>query len=342
MSHGEQPQVNAFMPWFMGGPWVPKFGEGGPSKFQEWRNQIEAFIRAQGLNEVQRVDFVLSALEGNAKREIILLAEGERNTDVKILDALASLYGGQQSVAQLRIQFFNCKQQPGEGVGPFTLRLRELHQRWRDKEPLTAGTDDELLRTQCIMGLRHGLIKQELSRQVRRAPTSTFADTCSEAKALEQELAPEEEVQVCPTFSTPPSRPAVTPTGVEDERMSASDWQRMKDSLRTELQQELKEQLTSLGKSLVEELKGQLGQASTTQSPVTEAPFSSHWRPHSDRDSRRQRLGSAPPGQQRYQWDAQGRAICHDCGEVGHIQRFCPRRRPAQSGFRYSRSQQGQ
>lgn len=160
MSQGEQPQVSALMLWFMGGPWVPKFGGGEPSKFQEWRNQIEAFIRAQGLNEVQRVDFVLSTLEGNARREVVLLDEGERNTDVKILDALALLYGGQQPVAQLRIQFFNCRQQPGEGVGPFTLWLRELHHRWRAREPLTAGTDDELLRTQCVMGLRPGPIKQ--------------------------------------------------------------------------------------------------------------------------------------------------------------------------------------
>lgn len=63
----------------------------------------------------------------------------------------------------------------------------------------------------------------------------------------------------------------------------------MKDSLRDELQQELKEQLTLLGKSLVEELKGHLGQASTT-----EALFQPPGRPHSDRDPRRQRLGSAP------------------------------------------------
>ena len=54
------------MPWFMSGPWVPKYsGEGEPSKFLDWRTQIEAFIRAQGLNDEQRVDFLLSVLEGN-------------------------------------------------------------------------------------------------------------------------------------------------------------------------------------------------------------------------------------------------------------------------------------
>lgn len=72
---GEQPQavntqpqvVNALIPWFMGGPWVPKFSGGEELfKFQEWRTQIEAFIQAQGINVEQCVDFVLSALEGQA------------------------------------------------------------------------------------------------------------------------------------------------------------------------------------------------------------------------------------------------------------------------------------
>ncbi|KAL7881977.1 hypothetical protein AOLI_G00088260 [Acnodon oligacanthus] len=55
------------MPWFMDGPWIPKFsGKGGAAAFEEWRVQMEAFLRAQGLSG-QRVDFVLSALEGEAR-----------------------------------------------------------------------------------------------------------------------------------------------------------------------------------------------------------------------------------------------------------------------------------
>lgn len=145
MSDGEQPQVSsmqpqvvsAVMPWFMGGPWVPTFSGGKKSsKFRGWRTQIEAFLWAQGLNVEQRVDFVLSALEGDAKREILLLVEGERDTDVKILDALAGLYGGRHTIAQLWVQFFNCRQGVGEDIGAFSLRLRELHRQWRTGDPL--------------------------------------------------------------------------------------------------------------------------------------------------------------------------------------------------------------
>lgn len=303
---------------------------------------MEAFIRAQGLNVEQRVDFVLSALEGSAKREILLLGEEDRNTDEKLLDSLAGLYGGQQPVAQLRVQFFNCKQEAGETVGAFSLRLRELHQKWRARDPLAEGTDDELLRTQFAMGLRPGPIKQELLRLLRRNSTLSFMDACKESKALEKELAPEEEFQVCPTFTAPPLKTAAKTTGGKDRDTTTADWQQMKDALRAELQQELKEQITSLGKTLAEELRTHLGSSPTPQPHMAETPPQAAWRQHPNPAPRRQRLGSAPPSQQLYQWDAQGRAICRDCGEAGHIQRFCPRRRPTQAVFRHPRSQQGE
>lgn len=339
-----QPQIaNVFMPWFMGAPWVPKFsGEGESCRFIEWRTQIEALIRAQGLSAEQRVDFVLSALEGNAKREVALLASEKRNTDTAILQELARLYGSQQPVAQLRICFFKCKQEPGEDVRAFTLRLRELHHKWRAREPLTAEADDELLRTQFITGLRPGTTSQELQRLLRRTATLTFAEACEEAKALEREQGQAEGAQVCPTFATT----SKTPTA---KAPVADGWQQMKEALRAELREELREQVTILGKSIVDELQGRLNISPLASPPPTATPqmgsvptsMQPSWSPQPNAP-RRQRLGSAPPAQSHYQWDAQGRAICRDCGEAGHIQRFCPRRRSTQTGFRYSRPPQGE
>ena len=68
------------LPWFLGGSWVPKFSGGqGQQPFSEWRSQVETFLRAQQLNDEQRVDFVLNALQGEARREIVLLASAEKN-----------------------------------------------------------------------------------------------------------------------------------------------------------------------------------------------------------------------------------------------------------------------
>lgn len=60
------------MPWFLGAALVPKFN-GDPVKFPEWRTQVEVMLRAQGLSLQQQADFVLGALEGEAKKELQLV-----------------------------------------------------------------------------------------------------------------------------------------------------------------------------------------------------------------------------------------------------------------------------
>lgn len=60
-----KPIVNKMvMPWCMGVPWVPTFsGEDRKVKFWEWLWQIAAMLRAQGLSEERKADFVIGALE---------------------------------------------------------------------------------------------------------------------------------------------------------------------------------------------------------------------------------------------------------------------------------------
>lgn len=76
------------MPWFMGAAWIPKF-DGDKTKFEEWRCQVEAMLRAQGLNPEQQADFMLGVrLEGEAKREMHLVESQHKNTGQKVLEAL--------------------------------------------------------------------------------------------------------------------------------------------------------------------------------------------------------------------------------------------------------------
>ena len=90
---------NVVMPWFLGGPWVPKFGdEERQAGFADWRIQIETFLSAQHLHQAQQVDFVLSALQGEARREILLLLPAERDTPAKIFQALGGLYGEKATI----------------------------------------------------------------------------------------------------------------------------------------------------------------------------------------------------------------------------------------------------
>ncbi|XP_041920929.1 uncharacterized protein LOC121684874 [Alosa sapidissima] len=145
------PAVTAqfIMPWFMGAAWIPKFN-GDKTKFEEWRGQVEAMLRAQGLNPLQQADFLSGALEGEAKRELQLVEPGNKNTGEKVLDILQKL--------------------------------------WRERDAGGTEEGDDLLLDQLMVGLCAGPVKQELSRQMRRDARMTFAAACKEARALEHEL----------------------------------------------------------------------------------------------------------------------------------------------------------
>ena len=74
-------------------------------------------LGAQTLSDEQQADFVFSALEGEARREVALLDTAQRNTGKHILSALKELYGETLNAAQARAAFFKCRQNPEEKVG---------------------------------------------------------------------------------------------------------------------------------------------------------------------------------------------------------------------------------
>lgn len=307
---------NVMMPWFMSASWVPKFtGEGGSIGFNMWRAKVDCLLRAQGLNSQQSVDFVLDALEGWAQRQMMLLPPTRWLTAEAILEELAKIYGDHRRSAALRSDFFDCKQDTGEGVEAFILHLCEFHSRWQKSDPGNAGPRDKVLKAQFTKGLRDTPLKLELERYLRRTPGASFDAVCTEAKALEKEVN-RKEMRTCRTYTIPQApQPPI-------EVSTPADWQQLKETLRTELRQEVKEQVTLLGKTIVQEICAQLPAIQSTARPgqSRQLPY-----------RRRQQPGRDP---QPYRWDEQGRPICLDCGEAGHIQRHCPRRHSHTAGFR--------
>ncbi|XP_042563837.1 uncharacterized protein LOC122132932 isoform X2 [Clupea harengus] len=300
---------NMMVPWFLGGPWVPKYGDKGSQQpFIEWRDQIEVYLRAQTLSAEQRVDFVMSALQGDARREILLLQATERNTDSKIFTALERLYGDVLTTSQVRAKFFKCQQLVGEGVGPFILRLRESHFRWRSREEAT-GSDVEMLRSQLVLGLLPGPVQTELQRRVRREPDLTFKEACKEVKAMEKETerATVDGVDIRRTYNNPPQP---TPPAPSDP---LQNWDSLKEALRTELAGELRAQVIDLKTSLLAELRSQ----QTTRQQPEQPPSKRGGEQGANRAQRRPRLP---------QWDDQGRPICLRCGQAGHMLRECQNR----------------
>lgn len=304
------------MPWFMGAAWIPKF-DGKKTKFVEWRVQVEAMLRAQGLGQQQQADFVLAALEGDAKRELQLIPPREKNTGDKVLGILQKLYAAPATKAQLRAGFFNCKQRLEESVSGFILRLREVFFRWQEQDREGTEEDQDLLLDQLMVGLRPGPVKQELSRQLRRNQRLTFTDACKEAQALEQELQ-DGEPAILSQRVTMPTR---STTAVDMEELKGQIRTELQVELMGEMRKEIMEQVKALSANLLGELRTQSSFRGI--SPAPRAPrMSSHGTEQAPQGRGHRPSTSAPA----YQWDAQGRPVCLKCGVAGHVQRRCPQR----------------
>lgn len=315
------------MPWFFGSQFVNKFsGEKGTTRFSQWLVQIEAFLRAQALQPQQGVDFILSTLDGQAYREAALLPSASKATPQNLVKALTEKYGDPRSPDTLQEQFFSCCQSNDENSGTFALRLRERLHQWRTSDPGWAGSEDKKLKTQFSKGLRDGAIKRELQRHLRRTPQATFDEVCREANQIEKE---EQEA----AGDAPTCQVAATSAGraTGPEVFSSNALQQMRDTLRAELQQDLRDQIGLLGKAITEELRGQFQVAGGTS--ATDVPSRPPTNRRPNQDSQRARG---------HRWDERGRPICSDCNEAGHVQRYCPRRSSRSQDFWPVRSLQGE
>lgn len=286
------------MPVYPGAPWLPKFkGPGDELKLCDWREQIEGLLGSQELSEPRKVAIVLGALAGEAKRQVGVLEDNEKNTAQKIFLYLNSLYGDQTPTAVLRSQFFSCAQKPGETVQSFILRLRELYCRLRRHNP-DDSPSEAALRDQLLLGLREGPLAQALKVYARRHPEEDFAALRQEALLLNSEYGSVTSEVTC----------SIVNNKTSFLKEPHADW---RETFKRDIMQEVKVEMKGLAQELIKELKPHLSPvAAAAEPPLT--PRGYH-RPaaYNQRDER-------------------GRPICRQCNQAGHIARYC--RTPSISG----------
>lgn len=287
------------MPVFPGAPWLPKFkGPGEDVKYSDWKEQIQGLLSSQELTEAGKAAIVLGALAGEAKRQVSVLEDSERDQGRKIFLYLDTLYGDRTPTPVLRSKFFGCKQKPGESVPSFILRLRELFGMLRRNDPSNAPSDT-VLRDQLLLGLNEGPMAQALKVYARRNPDEDFAALRQEALLLDSEHGY--------------TQPEVTCFSVNDSHASPALLQKesWRDTLKREIMEDVKSQMQGLTQELIKEIKPLLQPVNAPPQPLTQ---------HSERSR---------PASGVNDWDEQGRPICRQCRQAGHIARYC--RRPAAS-----------
>ena len=309
------------MPVYSGAPWLPKFeGTEGEEKYREWKAQMQGLLSSQEMTEGKKVSIVWGTIGGEAKRQMSVLATGERDTAAKMFAFLDTLYKTTLTLSQVRSLFYSCAQKDGENVQAYILRLRELFCGLQRLDP-DAAPSEAVLRDQFLQGLAKGPVQQALRTYARRNPEGDFKTLREEAASLESEYAsapsPAPEIACHAVGPTPASKPPV-----------ADSW---REELKREIMSDVNAQLRGLATEIVRELRPSLFPAddpARARSPPANRQRQARSRSRSPqrRSPPRQHRGRTEARyvtRARTEWTQDGRPICRQCRGIGHIARNC-------------------
>lgn len=276
---------------------VPFSGAAGQN-WDQWITRLE--IQTAGLKDGERVDCLLSLLEGGALDTLSCLDLSKRNTYDDIKSTLSARFGANVGRLQAHAELTQCRQEPGEALDDFANRLRSLGRIAYPPTPVagplqaavSSGDDaaaEVALTGYFLAGLRDEWLQTKLCE---KSPVSLH-EVLKLSKTLLGRKATIEAVRRT-TDSVATALPAV---GVPSAGNVPADRLGM-------LEQQLEQVQRDLQKLIV------------AAPPVNPGGMAGY----GDRLQRRSPGGPTPAQPQN-----SGGRRCYRCNEEGHIMRNCPR-----------------
>ena len=168
---------------------IPKFN-GANIPLTDWVERLDSSVRLFEIPAAHFADLAVNALEGEARRAVMVLPEKERDNRAAIVARLESLYGENTPIAELRKNFYSREQYDRETIPQFAVALQEIWCRLEEKMAPTGtgvANPDQLIRDQFLAGVWSPSLKRALKDRVRADGTVKFAVILQEAIEREQE-----------------------------------------------------------------------------------------------------------------------------------------------------------
>ena len=161
--------------------------EGSADQLEDWEREARFLLESQGLTGKAAGEFLLSALDGAAKKEVRFADRVTREDPEEIFKLLKESFQEKTSVAQLASCLFSRKQKDRESLRNFSHSLMEIADRIVSTDANALPNADKLLRDHFVDKLKDRYLKRELSKQVRDNPDLKFKDIREEAFLLSAE-----------------------------------------------------------------------------------------------------------------------------------------------------------
>ena len=109
----------------------------------DWLEDIKSSVNARRMSEVERFDFVMEHLVGEAKSEMRLRFRNDRDSE-KLLHAIEESYGTTDSTTSLKKEFYRRDEQETESFEEYSLALVRIADRIAQRD----NQDEDSLATE--------------------------------------------------------------------------------------------------------------------------------------------------------------------------------------------------
>ncbi|KAL8565852.1 hypothetical protein ACOMHN_057278 [Nucella lapillus] len=157
---------------------LPKFSGDGDA--EDFIREARAMLELQPMTDSVAAGWLLGAMEGRARQEILSMEARDYNSPGKFFNILVQQWGEQRDSATLAGAFHKRQQGLVESPGEYATALRIL---WAKTNAVEADTLAQvMLRNTFVNGLYPASLRRELKRFIRDRPESSFPDAVKEAQ----------------------------------------------------------------------------------------------------------------------------------------------------------------
>ncbi|CAG2204694.1 uncharacterized protein [Mytilus edulis] len=151
---------------------------------EEFIEDVELTIKSRPTPEEEKVNFIISLLEGPAKEEIRYRPLSEKKTTKSVLSILREVFGERGTISELLSDFYVCKQTETQTLQEFSHILMCKLDKICKRDHKCITDRDIVLRNQFAENVRPTWLKRELKKRIRGTHIISFNDIREEATLL--------------------------------------------------------------------------------------------------------------------------------------------------------------
>ena len=153
---------------------------------EDFVEELKTTFEARKITLAEKVDFIMSHLEGPAKEEVRMYSKMERSNPDFLLEVITQAFGEKRSSSQHLKLFYERKQKENETLRGYSYSLNELLKCATKADPKAVLDPEKTLRDQFADNLRDPFLRKELKKFIRERQPA-FLDLRDEALRWSEE-----------------------------------------------------------------------------------------------------------------------------------------------------------